>query len=388
MRYSKAGFAPNAAVMSWRGGENGGIQAALQGHDVVMTPTAHCYLDLKQGDPQLEPELGYSRCWLSEAYEYDPVPSDLIPEQALHILGSQGNLWGESIQNEAQYNYMLFPRLLAIAEVTWTPKDNRHWDDFVYRLENNLKRLNNLGVGYARSMYNVSVDVIPEANNQEFDLVLKTEHGRVPIHYTLDGEDPTVASPIYDQPVRISKTTIIKAGSFRNSTLINKITERELIVHLAAGLPVELKFAWNDRYPPASDLALTDCLRGSLDYKDRRWMGFEGDDLDALIDFAKPTLISKVTIGTMENQDHFIFLPVKVEVQMSLDGKSYHSLGQEIIDSLTRHDTDALKDISLSFDPVESRYLRIQVKNLAVCPDWHRGAGSKAWLFVDELLVE
>ena len=88
----EGGLAPNAAVMSWRG-ENGGIQAALQGHDVVMTPTAHCYLDLKQGDPQLEPELGYSRCWLSEAYEYDPVPSDLTPEQALHILGSQGNLW-------------------------------------------------------------------------------------------------------------------------------------------------------------------------------------------------------------------------------------------------------------------------------------------------------
>ena len=160
------------------------------------------------------------------------------------------------------------------------------------------------------------------------------------------------------------------------------------MVHLAAGLPVDLKYPWNDRYPPTNDRILTDCLRGSLDYKDRRWMGFEGDDLIALIDFAKPTLISKVTIGTMENQDHFIFLPVKVEVQMSLDGKSYHSLGQEIIDSLTRHDTDALKDISLSFDPVEIRYLRIQVKNLAVCPDWHPGTGSKAWLFVDELLVE
>lgn len=383
----EGGLAPNATVMSWRG-EKGGIFAAKQGHDVVMTPTAYCYLDLKQGDPQLEPELGYSQCWLSAAYGYDPVPSELSPDQARHILGSQGNLWGESIQNEDHYNYMLFPRLLAIAEVTWTPAEKRQWDDFVRRLEHNLKRLDYLGVGYARSMYNVSVEVLPQAGTSEFDLVLSTEHGQVPIHYTLDSGEPTADSPKYIQPVRVSNTTLIKAGSFRNNTLLNKVTQRELKVHLAAGLPITLKFSWNDRYPPANEGVLTDCLRGSLAYADTKWMGFEGDDLIGTIDMGEQTTISRVTVGTMENQDHFIFLPQKVEVFSSEDGKSYKSIGEVMIESATRHDTDSLRDIPITFDPVITQYLRIQVNNLSVCPEWHPGSGRKAWLFVDELLVE
>ncbi len=102
----EGGLAPNAVVMSWRG-THGGIVAAKAGHDVVMSPGSHCYLDLRQGSPHIEPDYGYGRLLLSTAYSFNPIPDDFTDEQAAHILGVQGNLWGESMQRPFDHNYML-----------------------------------------------------------------------------------------------------------------------------------------------------------------------------------------------------------------------------------------------------------------------------------------
>ncbi len=218
----EGGLAPNATVMSWRG-EKGGIASAKMGHDVVMSPNTYCYLDLKQGNPELEPSYGYSRLLLTTAYSYAPIPESLNDKEKKHILGIQGNLWGEFIRDETAMNYMLFPRLLAIAEVGWTPKENRTWNDFVDRLEYNFVRLKNLGIGYAPSMYNVNVEDISE-KKREHQLTLKTERGGLPIHYTLDGSEPNAKSELFKEPVQLNDTTTLKAATFKNGEKVGRIT--------------------------------------------------------------------------------------------------------------------------------------------------------------------
>jgi hexosaminidase len=142
----QGGLAQNAAVMDWIGG---GREAASQGHDVVMTPTSYCYFDYYQGqDHSVEPRAIGGYLPLQKVYSFEPVPAKLAPEMQKHILGGQGNVWTEYIPNFKQVEYMAFPRLSALAEVTWSPKESRNFDDFIRRLKTDNQRLDQLGVSY------------------------------------------------------------------------------------------------------------------------------------------------------------------------------------------------------------------------------------------------
>jgi len=143
----EGGLAPDATVMSWRGME-GGIEAARQGHDVIMTPTSHTYFDYYQGDPVQEPLAIRGLTPLEKVYGFEPVPETLSAEDAAHILGAQGNVWTEYMATTDHVEYMVFPRMLALAEVVWSPQELRNWEDFVQRLPDHLRHLDALGVNY------------------------------------------------------------------------------------------------------------------------------------------------------------------------------------------------------------------------------------------------
>ena len=143
----EGGLAPEATVMSWRG-TAGGIAAAQQGHDVIMTPTTPMYFDYYQGNPSSEPLAIGGFVPLDSVYAYEPVPAVLTPEQAAHVLGAQGNLWTEYIPTPAQAEYMLLPRMLALSEVLWSPEAARSWTGFLQRLPAQLARLDAMGVRY------------------------------------------------------------------------------------------------------------------------------------------------------------------------------------------------------------------------------------------------
>lgn len=143
----EGGLAPDATVMSWRGIE-GGISAAKQGHDVIMTPTRYAYFDYYQGDKTAEPLAIGGFLPLDSVYAFEPVPDELNSEQAAHIIGAQGNVWTEYISTSDQVEYMAFPRAMAMAEVVWSPKKNRDYASFMQRLEQNLKHLRVLGVNF------------------------------------------------------------------------------------------------------------------------------------------------------------------------------------------------------------------------------------------------
>jgi hexosaminidase len=143
----EGGLAPEATVMSWRG-VVGGIEAARQGHDVIMAPTNRAYFDYYQGDSIAEPLAIGGFVPLDSVYAFEPVPSELTAAEAAHVLGAEGCVWTEYIATPARVEYMLLPRLLALAEVLWSPKEARSWPGFVARLPPQLARLDAMGVKY------------------------------------------------------------------------------------------------------------------------------------------------------------------------------------------------------------------------------------------------
>jgi len=381
----EGGLAENAAVMSWRG-EDGGIKAAEMNHYVVMTPSQYCYLDLKQGDPELEPELGYSECKLSTCYSYNPVPDILSKDKTEYILGLQGNLWGESIQNEDNANYMLFPRLQAIAEVGWTPAAERSWSDFIQRLKADMKWMEREEIGFAKSLYNAAVNITKAENG--LAVRLSTEHGSLPIYYTLDGSVPSAASNSYKKPLNISESLTIKAAAIRDGEILGKVKTKKFQIHKAFGKPVKLGSLPSEKYKGIENISLTDLMRGSVEISDNQWMGFEDTDFEAIIDLGEMTAVESAALGCLENQGKWVFLPGFVEVYVSDDGKNYTRAAGINIDNGKNNNEPSVKNIDIKFKPLKTRFIKIFAKNMGRCPDWHKGAGGKAWLFIDEVIIE
>ena len=213
----EGGLAPDATVMSWRGME-GGIKAAKANHHVIMTPTQHCYLDLWQGEPSVEPDT-YSMCRLSDSYRFNPVP-DSVPAEM--VLGGQGNLWSESVPTFRHAEYMTWPRGWALAEVLWSGPAKTDWDEFWPRVEKHFERADVAGINYARSMYNAIIT--PYKENNECLIKLDCELKDSDIYYTFDNTDPDSFSPKYFEPLRIPKNaTWLRVVTYRNGKPSGKV---------------------------------------------------------------------------------------------------------------------------------------------------------------------
>jgi len=148
------GIAPEATVMSWRG-VKGGIEAAKQGHDVIMSPTDYCYFDYYQAPKEKEPLAIGGYLPLKKVYSFEPTPKELSDKEKKHILGGQANLWTEYIETPKKAEYMLFPRMAAMAEVLWSSKKQRNWQSFKSRLKKQVKRYDFLGINYSKNGYNL-----------------------------------------------------------------------------------------------------------------------------------------------------------------------------------------------------------------------------------------
>ncbi|MBN8672535.1 MAG: family 20 glycosylhydrolase [Chitinophagales bacterium] len=218
------GLAPNAAVMSWRG-MKGGIEAARQGHEVVMSPTDFAYIDYMQGDAAIEPPV-YATLRLKKAYQFDPLPEGI---DASLVKGGQANLWTEQVYNTRHLQYMTWPRGFAIAEALWSPKEKRDWNDFARRTEQHFARLRAAEVKYAPSIYDPIVEV-SKKDTATIIIKLSTEIEGLSIHYSFDNSFPDQYYPKYSMPLTVPKdAAAIKMITYRD----NEPTGRMMVIPIA-----------------------------------------------------------------------------------------------------------------------------------------------------------
>lgn len=211
------GLAPNAAVMSWRG-MKGGIEAAKQGHEVVMTPTTYAYIDYMQADAVIEPPV-YATLRLKKSYEFEPVPEGV---NAKLIKGGQANLWTEQVYNMRHAQYMTWPRGMAISETMWSPKEKRNWNEFVGRVEKHFPRLDLAETKYARAVYDPII-VAKKDGNGKLIVELSTEIEGLDIYYSFDNSFPDRFYPKYTSALSPPKDAVkLKIITYRGKELLGR----------------------------------------------------------------------------------------------------------------------------------------------------------------------
>jgi len=381
----EGGLAPGATVMSWRGIE-GGIAAAKMGHDVIMTPGTPCYFDHYQANPAGEPFAigGYNP--LKNVYNYEPVPEELNASEGKHILGSQGNLWTEYIPTSAQAEYMAFPRAIALAEVNWSPRDSRNWDDFSDRLNQHFDRLTFLNLNFSKSSNNVRITTIYDSIAKNRKVFLDSDNHRGTIYYCIGNGESQKAWKKYKKPFLIKESSEIHAELRIDGKPAGNKTSRSLLVHDGYGIIPVLNTRYSDQYAADGSSSLTDGLRGNPLAIRYDWLGFSGDNADIVIDLGNESTINNINIGFLHNPSNWIFIPTDVEISLSLDGNSYFPAGG------LKPDLIVVKEpVTVDFNQVKidtkARFIKIIAHNRGICPDNHPGKGEKAWLFVDEVMI-
>jgi hexosaminidase len=383
----EGGLPPEATVMSWRG-VSGGIAAAKSGHDVVMSPTSHCYFDYYQGDWRFEPAAIGGYLPIQIVYSYEPTPDTLTSDEAKHILGTQANLWAEFLPDPATVEYMAFPRIAAIAEVGWTAKDRRNWDDFAQRLATQVKRYSARGIKASRSPFSVAMYDSLDVTTEKRIVELRAEIGQNRIHYTLDGTPPTPGSPKYDAPIVLSTGATVSATTFNGNEKLGVVRHKEFFLSSPGKTEVTFLSEPDTPYDAAGASSLTDNRRAESGARDKQWLGVKGKDFKAVIDLGSVRAVKKLAAGFYHSSAELIFLPRLVTYEVSLDGKKFRKVATLKNRVSPKTERPFVKDFVTTLIRTKARYIRISANSLIRCPMWHKRGGEPVWLLVDEVFVE
>jgi hexosaminidase len=420
----EGGLAPNATVMSWRG-EEGGIEAAKQNHDVIMTPGSHCYLDHSQSKNEDSITIG-GYLPLEKVYSYEPIPAALNAEQAKHILGAQGNVWTEYIKNTSKIEYMIFPRMMALSEVLWSPKEKRDWNDFEKRLPTIFERLDKQKTNYSKAYYDLKATVLPTKNNDGVLWKVETKIKNITI-MMYDGDEAKAKYEFSDLQNKI----LPKVTKFFNDTLtgnnnpefsiksnavysnlgeaktfsarhlqadavdekrnitISKVAQK-FYFNKATGKKITLVNQPDKSYPGDGAFTLVNGVQNEKGMaRSSEFVGFSGTDLDATIDLGKDMEISKITVHCFAKNNSWIYLPGQIDVECIPYIDTTVITKHPPIETITLpvKDDNKIQTIKLP-EPKTCRFVRVHVKNYGTIPAGKPGAGEKAWLFVDEIEVE
>lgn len=382
----EGGLAPNATVMSWRG-TAGGIKAAQMKHNVIMTPNNYLYFDYYQStDTENEPIAIGGYVPVEKVYSFEPT--DGIPEEyQQYIIGVQANLWTEYIPTFSQVEYMEMPRMAALAEVQWRDKDQKKdYNEFLPRLIRFTELYDQQGYNYAKHIFDIHAEISTDSESNEVVVTLTTQSNG-DIHYTLDGTDPTAASPKYEAPLRIKQNAEVKAVVIRPDGGQSRMFSEKITFNKATTKAVILREAPSKGYDFNGGVELTDGLTGGENYKTGRWLGFQGKDMDAVIDLKEPTEFSKVSFNTNVVKGDWIMGTSGITVKVSDDGKTFKEVYSKAVPALNKDDKDGIYPQEVTFDPVTARYVEVIVKSSKL-PAWHGGAGHPAFVFVDEICLE
>ena len=382
----EGGLAPNATVMSWQG-TSGAVQAAKEGHDVILTPGSHCYFDHYQSDNENEPLAIGGFLPLEKVYDFNPIPEELTKQESRFVLGAQGNVWTEYMQTEKEVEYMVFPRIVALSEVVWSSPENKNYIDFINRLEQYQKRLDLLDVSYANHIYSVK----GELKNTEDNLVyeLSATSSSYPISYATDESAP---SKLYSKPIMVDSSMTIKAVILDSKGIaLGDVFQQKINLHKGVGATISINKEPHPAYNSGGKKALINGVSGNNKrYGDKEWLGFSGEDVEVTIKFDTPTNINTITTRFFNANGQWIYPPKEINLQLKLEDGSAIS---------TRKKTESTKSLLVNFNLNISQFyledknskateLKIIIPSYGIIPEGKQGAGHKPWTFIDEIIIK
>jgi hexosaminidase len=361
-----------AVVESWRGIE-GALQAAKNGMFTIVSPEQYTYLSRSPEDLTID-----------SVYLFDPMPPGLTQEEQKFVLGIEASLWTEHAPQET-VDSKVFPRILAVAEDGWTAQTKKNLAGFHRRLESQYDRLSYLGVDYGLERKAMSFHTKFDNKKRGFIVTLVPAQKNIRVRYVINDTLAISNSKIYTCPLFIGSNSILIARAEMKNHLVGDPVTLSFILSKALNSKVIVKNSCSPHYAAQGDNSLVDGVRGTTNFRDGLWQGYQGTDVDATIDFGKEEVLSEVGAGFYQESQSWIFMPDSVEYYASLDGVDFRKIGVVRNDIPQDYPDPIKRDFILRFEKRTIRYIRIVAKNIGVCPPWHPGAGGKAWLFIDEI---
>ena len=380
----EGGLAPNATVMSWRG-EKGGIEAAHQRHKVIMTPGKKCYLDYYQESPEFAPLAIGGFLPLDTVYNYNPLPAELTPEEQAYIIGVQANIWGEYIQTPEYFEYMAFPRLLAMSEVQWTQPEHKDFESFARRLDKEFERLDYCGVNACRNFYEVNQTGAWNKSQQTYEVTLNTFCPDADIYYAVNDSTVNTSSSLYETPIPLDEDATIYSAVYRSGKPLGKVTRKSFAVNKATGCDYTCnpEAGWEHLN---KGFGLTDGRRGYA--RDmRRWISFYQDTVQIVVELKKPQKVKEVAFSSLWRPVNEIWPARAMGVSVSMDGQTFIPVGTKRLTydfSLTE---GTRFPASLSFAETEATFVRLELLSGGLCPKGYFHEGLQSELAIDEIEI-
>ncbi len=367
----EGGISANASVQSWRGMEYGS-EAAASKHNVIMSPTSHCYLDYDLSAIDLE-----------TVYQFNPIPENLNKSHYKYILGAEVNMWTEHVPTKRILDNKIYPRMIAMAEVLWTQPESKSYDDFYARLQEQYPVLTRMEVDYGLEADPVRVET--KCTEEGIFVVLQPGVKNLDLFYSYDEADQTK----YTSPFMLTKSGNLKVVAKKNNQNYGEPFKTKLVHHLASGKPVEYKTMYSKYYPASGKMALTDGQTGAINFRDKNWQAFEKENAEIIINLGDEIEVKTISATFLQYNNAWIFLPTEIEIYTSLDGENWTVFGKAQPDVSPQKRGEFTKEFWWGISPyIAARFIRFTAKNIGTVPEWHEAAGSDAWLFLDEIIVE
>jgi hexosaminidase len=277
--------------------------------------------------------------------------------------------------------------MTALSEVLWSGPGAHSYNDFYNRLIHFQNRFDMLGWAYAPGSFIVSIQADQENMETGFRINLTSEKPGESIRFTTDGSEPSIDSPGFNEPFSINKTTTVKTALFMNGKQVGQTTTKTFHFHKAVGKDVQYAISHKQKYPGAGPFTLVDGLTGTTSYNDGYWQGWEGNNLDVVIDLQTIEKITRIEVGLLESQPSWIFLPTHVKVSFSDNGKDFQNERTVALDDGERNGNPNRQVAKIANIEHSSRFIRVQAINRKMCPEWHEGANGMAWVFADEIII-
>lgn len=378
---TNSSFLPDdAIILGWQGFGQAALKAAEKGHRFIMTPARIMYLIRYQGPQWFEPLTYFGNNTLKDVYDYEPVQNNWKPEYASLLMGVQGSVWTEFCNKPEDVDYLLFPRLAAVAEVAWTQPDKKDWALFLKGMDRYNEHLAEKGIGYARSMYNIQHKVTPE--NGMLRVELECIRPDVEIRYTVDGSEPTASSSLYTDSLTVTTSPIIKSATFVQGEQMGQTLVLPIGRNKATGKPI-LGNKPNEKL-------LTNGVRGSLKYTDFEWCGWEKNNLLSFtIDLLQKDKLNTFVIGCITNYGMAVHKPKSIRIAVSDDNETYREIAglRFTAEEIFREGT-FIEDLSVDMKGTEARYVHVIAEGAGACPDDHVRPGQEAKVYFDEIMIE